>query len=199
MNLRNFTKGLWSDLPVLRVLLGFCPALAVTNRAANGLTMGLATTFVLLFSSTLISIFRKVIPSRIRIPIFIVIIASFVTIVNYSLAAYYREMHKALGVYVPLIVVNCLILGRAEAFASKNPLGDSILDALGMGVGFTLVLVVLGSVRELFGFGTIFSHQIISKPYEPMVMMIVPPGALFSLGLLLGLMNLASRRLEGRR
>jgi electron transport complex protein RnfE len=199
MNLKNFTKGLWTDLPVLRVLLGFCPTLAVTNKAANGLTMGLATTFVLLFSSSLISIFKRWIPSRIRIPIFIVVIASFVTIVDYTLAAYYREMHKVLGIYVPLIVVNCLILGRVEAFASKRPLGDSILDALGMGIGFTLVLIVLGSIRELFGFGTIFSHQILAKPYEPMVIMIVPPGALLSLGLLLGLMNLVSRRLEERR
>ncbi|RKY02333.1 electron transport complex subunit RsxE [Candidatus Poribacteria bacterium] len=199
MRLQNFTKGLWTELPVLRVLLGFCPTLAVTNRAENGLVMGLATTFVLFFSCTLISIFKKLIPHRIRIPIFIVVIASFVTIVDYLLAAYYWEMHKVLGIYIPLIVVNCLILGRVEAFASKNPVGDSMLDALGMGVGFTLVLVVLGSIRELFGFGTIFSHQVIGKPYEPMVLMIIPPGALLSLGLLLGLMNLIRDRMEGRR
>lgn len=196
MKLKDFTKGLWEELPVFRILLGFCPTLAVTNKAANGFAMGIATSFVLIFSSTLISIFKKLIPKRIRIPIFIVVIATFVTIANYTLAAYFEDMHKTLGLYVPLIVVNCLILGRAEAFASKNPVGSSILDALGMGVGFTLALTVLGSIREILGFGTIFSFEILGKPFEPMIMMIIPPGAFITLGLLLALMNKISTRTE---
>jgi len=189
MKAKDFTKGLWEELPVFRILLGFCPTLAVTNKAANGFAMGIATAFVLIFSSTVISIFKNLIPRRIRIPIYIVVIASFVTITNYVLAAYFESMHKTLGLYVPLIVVNCLILGRAEAFASRNPISSSFLDALGMGVGFTLALTIIGSIREIFGFGTIFSTQILGKPFEPMIMMIIPPGAFITLGLLLALMN----------
>lgn len=194
MKIKDFTKGLWSELPVFRVLLGFCPTLAVTNKASNGLAMGLATSFVLIFSSTLISMLKNLIPKKIRIPIFIVMIASFVTIVNYVLAAYFEEMHKTLGLYIPLIVVNCIILGRAEAFASKNPVGSSFLDAWGMGIGFTWALTMLGSIRELFGFGTIFSIGILGKPFEPMIMMIVPSGAFITLGLLLALMNVVRRK-----
>lgn len=196
MKVQDFTKGLWTELPVFRVLLGFCPTLAVTNKAANGFAMGIATSFVLIFSSTLISAFKNLIPRRIRIPIFIVIIASFVTIANYLLAAYFQEMHKTLGLYVPLIVVNCLILGRVEAFGSKNPVDSSFLDALGMGTGFTLALTVVGSIRELFGFGTVFSVEILKEPFGHMTIMIVPPGAFLTLGLLLGLINIINKRIE---
>ncbi|WP_305046500.1 electron transport complex subunit RsxE [Geoalkalibacter sp.] len=191
----EFTKGLWRDNPVFKLLLGLCPVLAVTTSAENGLGMGLATTFVLLCSNIVVSLLRKVIPSKVRIPSFIVIIASFVTVVQLTMEAYLYDLHKALGIFIPLIVVNCLILGRAEAFASKQPLRGALTDGLGMGLGFTLALFVLGAVREIFGAGTLLGYSLFGGAYPPFLLMILPPGAFITLGFLLAGMN----RIESRR
>ncbi|MCK4903887.1 MAG: electron transport complex subunit E [Candidatus Marinimicrobia bacterium] len=191
---KEFIKGLWNENPVLRMLLGLCPTLAVTNSAINGLAMGLATTFVLISSSVLISLLRKVIPHQVRIAGYIVIIATFVTVADKYLAAYLPEISKALGPYVPLIVVNCLILGRQEAFSSKNGIGRSIIDALGMGLGFILVLVVLGGIREVLGSATLFNMQVLGDWFNPWMIMILPPGAFLTLGLLIGLGNWLNER-----
>jgi len=190
MDLANdLTKGLWRENAVFRLLLGLCPTLAVTTSAENGLGMGLATTFVLLCSNIVVSLLRKVIPAKVRIPAFIVIIASFVTVVQLTMEAYLYDLHKALGIFIPLIVANCLILGRAEAFASKRSLVPSVVDGVGMGVGFTLALFVLGAVREVFGAGTIFGISLFGAAYQPLLLMILPPGAFISLGRLLAGMN----------
>lgn len=190
---REFKKGIWQENAVFRLLLGLCPALAVTTSAFNGLGMGLATTFVLLCSNVVVTGLRRLIPARVRIPSFIVIIASFVTVVQLGMEAYFYDLHKALGIFIPLIVVNCLILGRAEAFASRNPLLPSIVDGLGMGFGFTLALFALGAVRELFGVGTLLGITIFGAGYQPLILMILPPGAFIAMGLLLAGMNRAER------
>ena len=190
MNLANtFNKGLWRDNPAFRLLLGLCPMLAVTTSAENGLGMGLATAFVLVCSNMVVSLLRKLIPPKVRIPAFIVIIASFVTVVQLCMEAYAYDMYKALGIFIPLIVVNCLILGRAEAFASKNGFVISIIDGLGMGAGFTLALFVLGAVREIFGSGTLLGITLFGADFQPFLLMILPPGAFITLGLLLAGMN----------
>jgi electron transport complex protein RnfE len=192
---REFTKGFWRENPIFRLVLGMCPTLAVTTAAINGIGMGLATTFVLVFSNVVISLLRNFIPSRVRIPSFIVVIASFVTIVDLVMAGFFYQLHKTLGLFIPLIVVNCIILGRAEAFASKHPLGDSVADGLGMGLGFTLSLLVLGSIREILGNGTLFDVPAFGPGYFPFLVMILPPGAFITLGFLLALMNrLAAQR-----
>jgi electron transport complex protein RnfE len=185
----EFTKGFIRENPLFRLVLGMCPALAVTTMAINGVAMGLAATAVLVGSNLVISILRRFIPSQVRIPVFIVVIASFVTIIDMVMAGYFYELHKVLGLFIPLIVVNCIILGRAEAFASRNPILLSLADGLGMGLGFTLALVILGSVREILGSGTIFGVPIFASGFEPAVIMLLPPGAFLALGLLLGLMN----------
>ncbi len=185
----EFVKGLWRQNPVFFQLLGMCPTLAVTNSAINGLSMGLAVIFVLVCSGIVISIFRNFIPSEVRIATFTIIIASFVTVIDFVFKAQLPEISKALGPYVPLIVVNCIILGRQEAFTSKNPLLPSIADTLGMGIGFTLALVILGSIRELFGSGSIFGYQILGNYFRPWVIMILPPGAFLTLGVLIGTIN----------
>jgi len=192
---REFVKGLWRDNAVFRLLLGLCPSLAVTTSAENGLGMGLATTFVLVCSNLVVSAMRKVIPAGVRIPAFIVIIASFVTVVQLCMEAYFYDLYKALGIFIPLIVVNCVILGRAEAFASKNPLLPSLADGGGMGLGFTLALFVLGAVRELLGSGSLLGVSLFGAGYQPFLLMILPPGAFIAMGLLLAGMN----RLEARR
>ena len=183
--LREFLKGLWDENPVLRSLLGLCPTLAVTNSAVNGLAMGLATTFVLLSSSILISLLRKVIPYQVRIASYVVIIATFVTVADRFLAAYFPAISQALGPYVPLIVVNCLILGRQEAFSSKNNIRRSILDGAGMGSGFILILIALGGIREILGSGSIFGIQLLGDWFNPWMVMVLPPGAFITLGLLI--------------
>ncbi|NOZ03721.1 MAG: electron transport complex subunit E [FCB group bacterium] len=185
----EFLKGIWNENPILRSLLGLCPTLAVTNSAINGLAMGLATIFVLVSSSILISLFRKRIPHQVRIASYVVVIATFVTLADRYMAAYYPVISKALGPYVPLIVVNCIILGRQEAFSSKNGVGRSILDALGMGTGFIMVLLVLGSVREILGSASLFNFTILGDWFHPWMIMILPPGAFLTLGLLIGLAN----------
>jgi len=182
-------KGLIRENPLFRLVLGMCPALAVTTMAINGVAMGLAATAVLVGSNLVISLLRRFIPEQVRIPVFIVIIASFVTIIDLVMAGYFYELHKVLGLFIPLIVVNCIILGRAEAFASKNAVILSLADGLGMGLGFTLALVILGSVRELLGNGTVFGITILSWGFQPALVMLLPPGAFLALGLLLGLMN----------
>jgi len=185
----EFQKGLIRENPLFRLVLGMCPALAVTTMAINGVAMGLAATAVLVGSNLVISLLRRFIPDQVRIPVFIVVIASFVTIIDLVMAGYFYELHKVLGLFIPLIVVNCIILGRAEAFASKNTVILSLADGLGMGLGFTLALVILGSVRELLGNGTIFGVTVLSWGYQPALVMLLPPGAFLALGLLLGLMN----------
>ena len=186
---KDFSKGIWKENAVFKLLLGMCPVLAVTTSAENGLGMGLATTFVLVCSNIVIALLRKLIPSKVRIPAFIIVIASFVTVVQLSMEAWVYDLYQALGIFIPLIVVNCLILGRAEAFASKNPVSRAVFDGLGMGLGFTLALFILGAVRELFGSGAILGFGIFGAGYQPMLLMILPPGAFITLGLLLAAMN----------
>lgn len=181
----EFIKGLWRENPVFIAVLGLCPSMAVTNTTMNGLVMGLASTFVLVGSSALVSMVRNYIPKQVRISVFIIIIATFVTAVDFSLAALMPAAHKQLGAFIALIVVNCLILGRQEAFASKNGIGLSILDALGMSAGFTLALVMIGGFREILGMGTFLGISLMGKAFEPWAIMILPPGGFLTLGLLL--------------
>ncbi len=187
--IQEFLKGIWKENPILISLLGLCPTLAVTVSAENGLAMGLAATFVVISSSIIVSMLRKIIPSEVRIASFIVIIATFVTIADRFLAAYFPDISSSLGPFIPLIIVNCMILGRQEAFASKNGIGRSFLDAFGVGLGFTLVLVLLGTIRELFGSGTIFGIQVMWDSFHPWAVMILPPGAFLALGLMIGASN----------
>lgn len=177
----EFMKGLWSQNPVFVYVLGMCPVLAVSNTAVNALAMGLATTFVLLMSNLVVSLLRRVVPREVRIVTFILVIATFVTVVDYLIHAISLDLHRALGAFISLIVVNCLILGRAEAFASKHSIDRSLLDALGMGVGFTLALLSLGSVREVMGSGSLFGFQIFGERYQEWVLMLLPPGGFFTL------------------
>ncbi len=186
---RIFSRGIVFDNPVYVQLLGMCPTLAVTNSAKNALGMGLATTAVLIGSNMVISLIKKLIPSRIRIPAFVVVIATFVTIVGMLMKAFLPDLDKALGIFIPLIVVNCLILARAESFASKQTVFPSAIDGAGMGLGFTIALVILGIVRELLGAGTIFGMTILGEFYQPARIMTQAPGAFLALGLLLALFN----------
>jgi len=192
----EFVKGLWKQNPTLRQLLGLCPTLAVSTAAINGVGMGLATTFVLVCASLMISLIRKLIPGQVRIASYIVVIAAFVTVVDLTMKAKFPAMSKSLGAFIPLIVVNCIILGRAEAFASKNNPLRSIVDALGMGVGFTASLTFMGSVREILGNGTIFGVQIMPASYDPWIVMILPAGGFIVLSLTLGFVNIITRRRE---
>lgn len=188
----NFFKGIIKDNPVFVMLLGMCPTLGVTSTAFNGLGMGIATLFVLLMSNLVVSIIKSQIPSKVRIPAFIIIIASFVTIVEMVLEAYIPFLFEQLGIFIPLIVVNCLILGRAEAFASKNNIFSSIIDALGMGIGFTIALTILGAVREILGSGSIFDFRFVSEDANTFILFILPPGAFIALAYLTVLFNRVS-------
>ena len=193
----EFIKGLWRDNPVFVQVLGMCPVLAVSNTAINALAMGLATTFVLLMSNILVSSLRNFIPKQVRIASYILIIATFVTITDYTIQAISVELHKALGAFISLIVVNCLILSRAEAFASKNTVSNSIMDALGMGVGFTFALFCLGAVREILGNGTIFNLAILPASFQEWIVMILPAGGFFTLALWLLIFNyMKTRKVE---
>ena len=191
---QEFLKGVWKENPALVQILGMCPVLAVTTSAINGFAMGMATMFVLVSAATFVSILRKIIPHQVRIATYMVIIASFVTVADMVLAAEFPDISKALGPYVPLIVVNCIILGRAEAFASKNRLGRSLLDALGNATGFLMALVALGAVRELLGTGSIFGFMLLGAPFKPWLVMILPAGAFLTLGMALGLINYFTRQ-----
>jgi electron transport complex protein RnfE len=184
---QDFLKGLWQENPIFRQILGMCATLAITNAVINGLAMGLATSFVLVFSSFLISLIKKLIPNQVRIASYIVVIASFVTIADRFLAAYFWDISKALGPYVPLIVVNCIILGRAEAFASKNTVGRSVIDALGMSAGFISALLILSSIREILGSGTFLGHRVLGSWFEPWTIMVLPAGAFITLGILMAI------------
>lgn len=190
----EFIKGLWKDNPVFVQVLGMCPTLAVSNSAINALAMGLATAFVLLMSNILVSSLRNFIPKQVRIASYILIIATFVTITDYAIQAISVELHKALGAFISLIVVNCLILSRAEAFASKNTIGKSIMDALGMGVGFTFALFCLGAVREILGNGSIFNIAIFPDNFQEWIVMILPAGGFFTLAIWLLVFNAAKAK-----
>ncbi|MBR2718434.1 MAG: electron transport complex subunit E [Clostridia bacterium] len=196
--LQVFVNGLITENPTFTLMLGMCPTLAITTAASNGIGMGLATTFVLVCSNLFISLLRKVIPDKVRIPAFIVVIASFVTILEMLLKAYIPALSESLGMYIPLIVVNCIIFARAEAFAFKNGPVLSLADGLGMGLGFTAAITILSAIRELFGNGTIFGAQIMPEAYQPMGIMLNVPGGFVTLGLLLALVN-AIKNLAAKR
>jgi len=181
----DLLRGIWKENPTLVQVLGMCPTLAVTNSVANSLAMGVATFFVLCGSSVLVSLVRRLVPNQVRISTFILIIATFTSVADMALEATVPAVHKALGAFIGLIVVNCIILGRAEAFASKNTVGRSLLDAAGMGMGFSLMLLVMGSVREVLGSGSFLGFPLFGKSYEPWVFMILPPGGFLTLGCLM--------------
>lgn len=187
-NLKTLTNGIIKENPVFVLLLGMCPTLGTTSSAINGMGMGLATLFVLVCSNVVISLLKKIIPDMVRIPAFIVVIASFVTLLQMLMQAYVPELYATLGLFIPLIVVNCIVLGRAEAFAAKNNVGASALDGLGMGLGFTLALTLLGATREFLGTGKIFDFSILPEEYG-MLLFVLAPGAFIALGYLIALIN----------
>ena len=196
--MKAFLKGLWKEHPVLRQLLGMCPTLAVTTSALNGLSMGCAVMFVLFFSSLVVSLIKKGVPHQVRIAVYTVVIATFVTIVDIFFKAQFPAISRELGPYVPLIIVNCIILGRCEVFASKQRVFKSLLDAIGMGLGFTWALFALGGIREFFGAGTILGIQIMPRLYNPLIVMILPAGAFIVLGLMVAGMNQVEKKTEVR-
>ncbi|MBQ7521224.1 MAG: electron transport complex subunit E [Clostridia bacterium] len=191
---RVFTNGILAENPTFRLVLGTCPTLAVTTSAINGAGMGAAATFVLLGSNIVISALRKVIPDKVRIPAFIVVICMFVNIVQLVMQAFLPSLYESLGIFLPLIVVNCIILGRAEAFASKNPVVASAVDGIGMGLGFTLALTLIGCIRELAGNGSVFGIDLLGSGYQPMLLMILPAGGFLVYGLLIGIINALTNR-----
>jgi electron transport complex protein RnfE len=186
---KNFSKGFFRENAVFVLLLGMCPTLGVTTSAINGLGMGLATTFVLVMSNIVISLIKNLVPNKVRIPVFIVVIASFVTIVEMTMQAFVPSLFKALGLFIPLIVVNCLILGRAEAFAAKNNLISSLIDGLGMGLGFAMALTMLGGIREILGNGSLFDIKFVPEDASTMILFILSPGAFIVLGYLIAFIN----------
>lgn len=193
---RVFVNGIFNENPTFRLVLGMCPTLAVTTSVASGIGMGIATMFVLLGSNLVTSILRNFIPSKVRIPAYIVIVATFVTIVGMVMQAFVPEIYRALGIFIPLIVVNCIVLARIEVFASKNPVAASVMDALGMGVGFTLALILLASIREILGSGSWLGFNVTGALFEPAIIMLLPPGAFVALGLMMALLNKFTGRVE---
>ncbi len=191
---KTFTKGFIRENPVFVLLLGMCPTLGVTNSAVNGLAMGLATTSVLLGSNMVIAAIKNLIPDKVRIPAYILVIASFVTIIDLMMSAQLPSLHEQLGLFIPLIVVNCIILGRAEAFASKHGVFESLLDGLGMGLGFAMALTMLGSVREILGNGSLFGFSFVGENATTMLLFIMPPGAFIALGLIIASVNAVKAR-----
>ncbi len=194
-----FMNGILRENPIFRLLLGMCPTLAISTAVSQGIGMGLASTFVLVSSNLVISLLRNVIPEKVRIPSFVVVIATFVTIVDLLMKAFLPELSKSLGVYIPLIVVNCIIFARAEAFASKNTPLRAIVDGFGMGAGFTLAITLLSAVREVIGSGTFLGMQVMPETYQPMAIIIRPPGGFLTLGILLVLVNAAVKAFEKRK
>ena len=194
-----FLNGVLTENPTFRLVLGMCPMMAVTTAAINGIGMGLAATFVLIGSNTVISILRKFVPDEVRIPAFVLIICTFVTMVQMLLQAFVPSLYESLGMFIPLIVVNCIILARAEAFASKNGVLASAVDGAGMGIGFTLALTLIAGIRELIGAGTIFGVSVFGGGYEPMLVMILPTGGFLTLGILMGIINALAQRTEKKR
>jgi electron transport complex protein RnfE len=191
---KEFTKGFIKENPVFVLLLGMCPTLGVTGSAINGMGMGLASTAVLICSNIVIALLKNFIPDKVRIPAFIVVIASFVTVVDLVMGAYLPDLYAQLGLFIPLIVVNCLILGRAEAFASKNGVLISAIDGIGMGLGFTFALTLLGAVREILGAGSVFGFKFIPETADGMLLFIMPPGAFIALGFLIAFVNVLTRK-----
>jgi Na+-translocating ferredoxin:NAD+ oxidoreductase subunit E len=190
MNLwKEFAKGLITENPVLRILLGMCATLAITTTVINGVGMGIATAFVLVFSNLFVSLIAPITPDKVRIPVFVIVIATFTTIVDLLMAAYTPDLHAALGVFIPLIVVNCIIFGRAEAFACKAKPLNSVLDGIGMGFGFILTLTIVSGIREILGNGTFLGYSVFGSNYSPALIMVMPPGAFMVLGLLIAIMN----------
>lgn len=183
--LGELTKGLIRENPILVIMLGLCAALACSTSASDALGMGVAFSFVMLGSNVVVSMIRKVVPGQVRIPVFIIVISTFVTIVDYALKAYFPAISRSLGVFVPLIVVNCIVMGRAEAFSSKNSVLASLLDGIGMGIGFTLIITLIGASRELIGNGTLFGAAIMPAAYQPFTIMVLPPGAFLLIGFML--------------
>jgi electron transport complex protein RnfE len=196
--IQEFTKGIIKENPVFVMALGLCPTLAVSTSVQNAIGMGAAATFVLICSNIFISLIKNFIPSKVRIPCYILVIASFVTIVDMVMEAYVPPLHKSLGIFIPLIVVNCIILGRAEAFASKNGVFKSMLDGLGMGVGFMLAIMIIALIREILGVGTILDIRILPASYKPMIAAILPPGAFVTIGLLMGLLNILQNKKKSK-
>lgn len=191
---QTFAQGLWKENPVFVMMLGLCPVLAVTNTAWNALAMGLATTFVLLCSGVLVSLLRSIIPKQVRIAAYIIIIATFVTITDYAIQAISLDLYRALGAFIQLIVVNCIILGRAEAYASKNPVANAFINALGMGMGFTFALLCLGVVREILGSGSLFGLSLFGENFQPWAIFVLPPGGFFVLAFWLFLFSVFRNR-----
>ena len=194
-----FINGLLQENPTFRLVLGTCPTMAVTTNATNGIGMGLAATFVLIGSNVVISLLRNFIPDKIRIPAFIVVICTFVTVVQMVMQAFVPALYESLGLFIPLIVVNCIILARAEAFASKNSVLRSAVDGVGMGIGFTLAITLIGSIREIIGNGTIFGRSVFGAYYQPMLLLVLPAGGFIVFGLLIGLVNLVTERLGSKK
>lgn len=191
---QEFTKGLWNEIPPFRLVLGLCPVLAVTKTVENGIGMGVAVTFVLVCSNMLISLLRSVIPKQVRIACFIVVIATFVTVVELLMQAFTYPLFLKLGIFIPLIVVNCVLLGRAEAFAAKNGIIPSFADGLGMGIGFTLSLTALAAIREILGSGTFYNIPVFGPSFKPFAFMVEAPGAFVCLGLMLCIMNMLGKK-----
>jgi electron transport complex protein RnfE len=189
VNIKYFTNGLLKENPTFVIVLGTCPTLAITTAAINGIGMGAATMFVLVFSNLFIALLKNLIPDKVRIAAFILVIATFVTIVDLVMKAYTPDLYKALGIFIPLIVVNCIILGRAEAFAQKNAVWPSVLDGLGMGLGFTLAITLIGSIREILGNGSIFGVRLIAEQATTILIFVLPPGAFVTYGFLIAIMN----------
>jgi electron transport complex protein RnfE len=195
---QELTKGIFRENPILIIMLGLCPTLAVSTSAGDAFGMAMAFTFVVTCSNIVVSLIRKLIPAQIRIPVFITVISTFVTIADYSLKAFAPSLSRSLGVFVPLIVVNCIVMGRAEAFASKNGVAASLMDALGMSVGFTVVITLLGGIRELLGNGTVFGVRLLGAWYPPLLIMILPPGAFLVIGFLIAAQKRIAQKWEKR-
>jgi electron transport complex protein RnfE len=191
---RELTKGFVRENPIFVIMLGLCATLAVSTSATDALGMGVAFSFVMICSNVVVSLIRKITPNQIRIPVFITVISTFVTIVDYSMKAYTPSLSRSMGVFIPLIVVNCIVMGRAEAFASKNGVLRSLLDGIGMGVGFTLGITAIGAIREILGAGTIFGQVVLPPPYQPLLIMVLPPGAFLVIGFLQALQYRLFRR-----
>ncbi|MBP6408755.1 MAG: electron transport complex subunit E [Fusobacteriaceae bacterium] len=189
INFREISRGIFKENPTFVLFLGLCPTLGVTTSAVNGIAMGLATLFVLILSNVIISMIKNLIPSKIRIPAYIMVIATLVTVLELSMKAYFPSLYEVLGIFIPLIVVNCIILGRAESYASKNSILNSMFDGIGNGLGFTLSLTVIGSIREIIGSGKLFGLSMVDKLFDPAMIFILPPGAFITIGVLVAIIN----------
>ena len=196
--MKDFVNGLWNENPIFKMVIGICSALAVTTAASNGIAMGMALTFVLTCSSILVSILRNVIPSTVRIPCYIIVVATFTTVVVFFMKAYFPALYEVMGIFIPLIVVNCIVLARAEAFASKVSVARATADALGMGLGYTWAITLISMIRELMGEGTLFGYQVMGESFTPWVSAILPPGAFIVMGILVGLINIINREIAKR-